>query len=145
MAMNAELRRRMAGSLLPAASNVIDNRAPVRGEAGPRALIYRPARSAMTSGRGGTRRWLLEFEPRSPPFIEPLMGWTGSTDPLAGLRLTFSSRETAMRFAERQGIACEVHAPADAARRPAAVPRPSAPPPVPAHALPGPALTARAA
>src|SRR5579883_3146604 len=37
------------------------------------ATIYRPAKSAMTSGRAGTRHWVLEFEPHSPLFIEPLM------------------------------------------------------------------------
>ncbi|MCK6623508.1 MAG: ETC complex I subunit, partial [Calditrichia bacterium] len=36
--------------------------------------IYRPAKTAMQSGRGLTHDWVLEFEPgaRRP---EPLMGW----------------------------------------------------------------------
>src|SRR5205823_3763869 len=73
-----------------------------------RAVIYKPAKSAMTSGRAGARRWLLEFEPQSPPFIEPLMGWTGSTDPLQQVRLTFPSREAAVAYAQRQGVDYEV-------------------------------------
>jgi hypothetical protein len=53
------------------------------------AVIYKPARSAMTSGKARTRDWKLRFEPRSCPFIEPLMGWTGSDDTLAQVELTF--------------------------------------------------------
>jgi hypothetical protein len=71
-------------------------------------VTYKPAKSAMTSGRAGTKRWLLEFEPQSPPFVEPLMGWTGSVDPMAHLRLTFPSREAAVAYTERQGLAYEV-------------------------------------
>jgi ETC complex I subunit conserved region len=33
------------------------------------AIIYKPARSAMTSGKARTRQWKLRFEPRSPQFI----------------------------------------------------------------------------
>jgi hypothetical protein len=61
----------------------------------------------MTSGRAGTKRWLLA-EPQSAPFIEPLMGWTGSTDPMAQVRLTFPSREAAVAYATRQGLDYEV-------------------------------------
>ena len=67
-------------------------------------VIYKPAKSAMTSGRGGTKRWVLEFESQSPPPMEPLMGWTGSTDPMAQLRLSFPSLEPAVAYVERQGL-----------------------------------------
>ncbi len=33
------------------------------------AVIYKPARSAMTSGKARTRDWKLRFEPRSAPYI----------------------------------------------------------------------------
>jgi ETC complex I subunit-like protein len=62
----------------------------------------------MTSGRAGTKRWLLEFEPQSPAFIEPLMGWTGSAEPMAQVRLSFPTREAAVAYAERQGLGYEV-------------------------------------
>ncbi len=75
------------------------------------AIIYRPARSAMTSGRASTHRWILEFAPRSAPFIEPLMGWTGGTDPLRHVRLSFASRQAAVAYARRQGLRFTVQEP----------------------------------
>lgn len=66
--------------------------------------IYLPARSAMTSGERNTRRWTLEFLPREPRRIDPLMGWTSSSDMNSQVRLRFDSREAAIDYAERQGI-----------------------------------------
>jgi hypothetical protein len=68
------------------------------------AIIYRPARSAMTSGKANTRRWKLRFEPRAAPFIEPLMGWTGGTDTMSQVELDFPSAEAAVAYARRQGL-----------------------------------------
>src|SRR6266481_1234498 len=68
------------------------------------AVIYRPARSAMTSGLANTRRWKLRFERRSAPFVEPLMGWTGGDDMLSQVELTFPSIEAAIEYARRQGF-----------------------------------------
>ncbi len=69
------------------------------------ARIYRPARSVMTSGRAQTKKWVLRFDRRTVPFIEPLMGWTGGDDTLSQVELTFPSREAAVAYAERQGLA----------------------------------------
>src|SRR3954469_4243522 len=124
MPMNAELRRRSTSWFGEVARAANDNTSTRPAPSRPRALIYRPAKSAMTSGRARTRRWVLEFEPQSAPFIEPLMGWTGSADPLRQVRLSFPSREAAVAFAERQGIAYEVQgvvaAPSPGAEMPAA-------------------------
>jgi hypothetical protein len=68
------------------------------------AIIYRPARSATTSGRARTRVWKLRFERRSSPFIEPIMGWTGGDDTLTQVELTFPSAESAVAYAQRQGL-----------------------------------------
>jgi hypothetical protein len=74
-----------------------------------RAVIYRPSRSVVTSGRANICNWLLEFEPRSPEFIEPLMGWTGGTDPLRHLQLSFPTQEAAVAYARREGLPFTVH------------------------------------
>lgn len=85
---------------------------------GPKARIFKPAPSPVQSGRANTRHWVLEFEPQAPLFIEPLMDWTGSTDPLRQVRLTFPDRESAVRFAERQGYAFTVVEPKERRVRP---------------------------
>jgi hypothetical protein len=58
----------------------------------------------MTSGKRGTKRWILRFERRRPLHIEPLMGWTADDDPMADLELKFDSLSSAVGFAEREGI-----------------------------------------
>ena len=76
-----------------------------------RARIYQPPKTAMQSGRAGTDAWILEFEPNAPRRLDPLMGWIGSTDTLAQVRLSFATREEAVSYAEQQGIAYEVELP----------------------------------
>jgi hypothetical protein len=76
-----------------------------------RAVIHCPAPSVISSGRTRAAEWVLEFERRTPPFIEPLMGWTGSTDMLSHIRLRFPNREAAVAYAERQGLCYEIREP----------------------------------
>ena len=82
----------------------------------PTAIIYRPARSAMTSAPR-PNYWVLEFEPSRPPQVEPLMGDTSSDDPYRPIRLKFPDRDSAVDFAERQDWRYIVRE--DAPRRPA--------------------------
>ncbi|RUY26019.1 ETC complex I subunit [Mesorhizobium sp. M7A.F.Ca.US.001.04.1.1] len=72
--------------------------------------IYQPCRSAMTSAKP-RKDWRLIFEPRTAPFIEPLMGYTGGRDTLTQVRLDFPTLEAAIRYAERQGLSYVVQAP----------------------------------
>ena len=72
------------------------------------ARIFRPARTAMQSGRAKTRLWELEFAPSSARRSDPLMGWTQSADMNGQVRLSFDSREEAVAYAQRHGIAFEV-------------------------------------
>jgi hypothetical protein len=58
----------------------------------------------MTSGKRRTREWALGFERRTPPFIEPLMGWTEGDDTMVQVELSFPNRAAAVAFAERQGL-----------------------------------------
>jgi len=75
------------------------------------ARIYRPAKNAMQSGRANNKAWVLEFEPKSAKIIDPLMGWTGSTDTDGQVRLRFSDQQAAVRYAEKYGIRYHVIAP----------------------------------
>jgi len=75
------------------------------------AKIYQPGRSAMQSGQAKTHDWMLEFVPADAKVIDPLMGWTGSDDMNAQVRLRFLTREEALAYADRYGIAYEVFEP----------------------------------
>jgi hypothetical protein len=76
------------------------------------ARIYLPAKTAMQSGRSKSQEWLLEFEPSSARVSDPLMGWTQSSDMNGQVRLRFETREEAVAYAQRHGIAFEVLTPA---------------------------------
>ena len=81
------------------------------------ARIYRPAKTAMSSGQAKTRDWILEYEREAPRSIEPLMGYTASSDMLSQVRLRFDSKEQAIEYAERNGIAFKVVEPKRKKRR----------------------------
>lgn len=72
------------------------------------ARIYRPAKTAMQSGKAKTRDWLLEFEPAAAKRNDPLTGWTQSTDMNGQVRLTFETREEAVAYAQKHGIPFQV-------------------------------------
>ena len=84
------------------------------------ARIFKPAKNAMHSGTAKTREWQLDYEPEQPRAIEPLMGWTSSGDMNQQLTIGFDSREDAVAYCEREGIAYQVIEPKAPARRQAA-------------------------
>ena len=84
------------------------------------ARIFRPAKTAMQSGKGKTMRWVLEFEPESKRRVEPLMGYTSSTDMRSQVRMKFDSRDEAIAYAERNDIEFRVIEPKEPRRRPMA-------------------------
>jgi hypothetical protein len=69
------------------------------------ARIYKPSRSAMQSGDAKSENWLLEFESETPRTTDPLMGWTSSGDTRQQLKLKFETKELAIAYAERNGLA----------------------------------------
>jgi hypothetical protein len=73
--------------------------------------IYKPAKTAMQSGVARTKEWVLEYEPEAPREIDPLMGWTSSRDTRAQVRLEFDTKEEAIAYAERHGLAYTVSEP----------------------------------
>ena len=68
------------------------------------ARIYQPAKTAMQSGRRGTRRWVLEYEPASRRDPDPLMGWSSAHDTLNEVRLRFATLDEALVFAKKHGL-----------------------------------------
>jgi len=81
------------------------------------ARIYKPAKTAMQSGLAKTKAWVLDFEPEAPRTVEPLMGWTSSGDMRQQVRLSFASKEEAIAYCERHGIAYQVSEEAPHVRR----------------------------
>ena len=69
------------------------------------ARINKPSRNAKQSGKGKSDSWLLEFEAEAPRTTDPLMGWTSSGDTRQQLKLSFATRELAVAYAERAGLA----------------------------------------
>ena len=72
------------------------------------ARIYKPAKTAMQSGKAKTRDWVLDYEPEQPRVVESLMGWTSSGDMKEQLRLRFATKEEAVAYCERHGIPYQV-------------------------------------
>lgn len=74
------------------------------------ARIFRPAQTAMQSGRAGTLRWVLEYEPAQLR-PDPLMGWTSTHDTRQQVKLQFNTLEEAIAYADRHRIAYEIAKP----------------------------------
>ncbi|QKV18062.1 ETC complex I subunit [Oricola thermophila] len=81
------------------------------------ARIYSPSKTAMQSGKAKTGFWILEFDRATARTIDPLMGYTSSADPLAQVKLKFPTREDAVAYAEKHGIAYRVIEPKQPKRR----------------------------
>uniref|UniRef100_A0A3Q2G3J7 NADH dehydrogenase [ubiquinone] iron-sulfur protein 4, mitochondrial n=1 Tax=Cyprinodon variegatus TaxID=28743 RepID=A0A3Q2G3J7_CYPVA len=69
--------------------------------------IFVPAKTSMQSGINSTKKWKMDFDTRER-WENPLMGWASTADPLSNMMLTFSSKEDAIAFAEKNGWSYEV-------------------------------------
>ena len=68
-----------------------------------KAKIYKPAKTAMQSGKRNTKKWLLEFYTDHRK-LSPLMGWETSSNTLSEVKLEFSSRDEAINYAKNNNI-----------------------------------------
>ena len=68
-----------------------------------KAKIYKPSKTAMQSGKGNSKNWLLEFETLNKG-INPLMGWETSQDTMSEVRLEFSTKEQAINYAKKNNL-----------------------------------------
>ena len=75
-----------------------------------KAKIYIPTKTAMQSGRGKLKKWVLEFVTKDSS-INPLMGWETSTDTLGEVILQFSSKEKAIEYAKANDISYTITEP----------------------------------
>ena len=72
-----------------------------------KAKIYIPTKTAMQSGRGKQKKWILEFDIKDTK-TNPLMGWESSTDTLEEVILKFPSKEKAIEYAKKNSISYKV-------------------------------------
>ncbi len=68
-----------------------------------KAKIYKPTQTAMQSGKGNSKNWLLEFDTLNNG-INPLMGWESSKDTMSEVKLKFLTREQAISYAKKNNI-----------------------------------------
>ena len=68
-----------------------------------KAKIYKPSKTAMQSGKGNTKNWVLEFDTLNTG-INPLMGWETSSDTMSEVKLEFSTKEEAINYAKKSNI-----------------------------------------
>jgi len=80
------------------------------------ARIFRPSKTAMQSGKANAGEWVLEFEPKDARRADPLMGWTQTADTEGQVRLSFETKEEAVRYADQNGIAFQLIDPKPARR-----------------------------
>ncbi len=76
-----------------------------------RARIYRPAKTAMSSGMAKSKVWVLEYAPASAREVDPLMGWTSSGDTQTQVRLKFDTKDAAIAYAKEMGLEAIVQDP----------------------------------
>ena len=65
----------------------------------------------MSSGTAKTKHWVLEYAPASARAVDPLMGWTSSSDTQSQVRLNFDTKEEAIDYARENGIDAIVNEP----------------------------------
>ena len=65
----------------------------------------------MSSGTAKTHLWVLEHVAESARSVDPLMGWTSSSDTQAQVKLAFETKEAAMDYAAAKGIDAVVQEP----------------------------------
>ena len=72
------------------------------------ARISELDRKTTQSGKANTGRWLLEFERQQPLRADPLTGRNGSGDTKPHVRMTFPTKEAAIAYCDRHGLAHHV-------------------------------------
>ena len=73
-----------------------------------KAKIFKPAKTAMQSGRSKFNKWVLKFSDKKNQLKDTMMGWNGGSSTISQIELKFSSKEEAVNYAKNNGIDYEV-------------------------------------
>ena len=82
------------------------------------ARIFRPAKTAMQSGRGRVFEDPGARAPATPRLPDPLMGWASAEDTLNEVHLRFPTLEEAVAFAKKNGLDYTVIEPHNSIEKP---------------------------
>ena len=69
-----------------------------------KAKIYQPAKTAMQSGRGKSKNWVVEYPRSQPVGPDALMGWQSSADTTRQIKLRFPTQQAAIAYCEDHDI-----------------------------------------
>jgi hypothetical protein len=69
------------------------------------ARITELERKTTQSGNANAGRWQLEFERQQGLQPDPLTGWNGSGDTSPQVRMTFRTKDAAIAYCEKKGLA----------------------------------------
>lgn len=81
-------------------------------------LIFKPNKSAMQSGRGKSKNWVMIPKTTTPQTPDPLMGWHMGFETARQIELRFESFEEAIAHAEREGYTYEIQKPRERTIKP---------------------------
>lgn len=62
--------------------------------------IFQPSKTAMQSGKGKTKIWIMEYITDDSLTPDPLMGWATMNDTTAQIHLKFESQDEAIAYAK---------------------------------------------
>ena len=68
-----------------------------------KAKIYKPAKTAMQSGKRNSKNWILEFDTLDTG-TSPLMGWESSRDTMSEVILEFATKDEAVIYSKKNNI-----------------------------------------
>ena len=73
-----------------------------------KVIIQKPSKTAMSSGRAKTKKWVMTFAPDSPQQPDRLMGWQSGEDTRRQIKLEFESEAEAVKYAKKKGYDYQV-------------------------------------
>ena len=72
------------------------------------AKIYKPAKTAMQSGRAKYNKWILKISDSKNQTKDTMMGWNGGSNTISQIQLQFKTKEDAINYAKSNNINYEV-------------------------------------
>ena len=72
------------------------------------AKIYKPAKTAMQSGRAKYNKWILKISDSKNQTKDTMMGWNGGSNTISQIQLQFKTKEDAINYAKSNDLDYEV-------------------------------------